>query len=664
MSINYVTQPVAPVLDGAPPTTQAVGRLDAYLGSVVSVSVFGAVADGVTDNTAAVTAAIASGAKALHFPAADLPYYFAPTAGASSGIDPGSVVKIFGDGIGRSILQYNEGTDASPRRLFYRAVNNPGYDATTLRDPLVFEDIEFRGTWSSSDSIHRGGECIALDGYKEIRFHRCRWKNISKFATDLHFNNRVIWDHCEWEDVARDQARARDSFYTSVTNCVFRRGGDDAVAWHTAAYNASYNPDNGDPRREGLFVKNNYFVDCSVAVAALGARVANISDNTVVRGRGSAVYIADATAEGVHPMFQIRVQNNTIIDRADASANPAIYVSCDDQRSTASSSNVIPGSPANTTGAFQKPWDYNNSDSTDAADALPPLADVIVSGNVIGRTLPTVSNYIDWGFGYGGKLDSNPYNPAITNAGMRWSVGIHVKGGFRVRICDNMVSHTSDAIYYVPPGSLNPSSLAGMIANNSVFDCTGRMIYINGSTVRRTDLVIQGNYLNGDYYRESSNSNADGTYDNQNTAPTAIDLGGNECVVVTNNVIQNVARVVSATTFGNSKWNNNTLICDPVAVGASASNKGIGNVPNITEDFKVIVVDCDTTSATFGQIKNVCLERANSQPTTGTYLQNMLVKNGNVVLATGKVTYGWIRLTTGTGHVNGTDWTPLVIPNT
>jgi hypothetical protein len=42
----------------------------------------------------------------------------------------------------------------------------------------------------------------------------------------------------------------------------------------------------------------------------------------------------------------------------------------------------------------------------------------------------------------------------------------------------------------------------------------------------------------------------------------------------------------------------------------------------------------------------------------------MLVKNGNVTLGAGKVTYGWIRLTTGTAHVNGTDWTPLVIPNT
>ena len=40
------------------------------------------------------------------------------------------------------------------------------------------------------------------------------------------------------------------------------------------------------------------------------------------------------------------------------------------------------------------------------------------------------------------------------------------------------------------------------------------------------------------------------------------------------------------------------------------------------------------------------------------------IRNGNVTLAGGKTTYGWVRLTTGTGHVSGTDWTAMVIPNT
>lgn len=645
----------------------ATGKLvvrNGIAGEPVSAVTYGAIADGVTDNTAAIEKAIDAGVTALHFPSGT--YYFELPSGALSGIDPGGLRRITGDGIGQTILKYNEGTSGSPRRLFYRSAGNPGYDSTTLRDSLIFEDIEFRGTYTDADATYRGGTCVHLDAYKEIRFHRCAWRDVATFATDLHWCNRVIWDHCSWDNIGRDQARARDCFYTSVTNCFFSRGGDDAVAWHTVEFNetGAYNPDNSNPRRQGLFVHNCYFADGSVAVSAQGPRFIDVSNNVIVRGRDTAIYITEVGTEGVFPMHQIRVQNNTITDRSNASTVSAIFISAPDQRATASSSNVIPGYPATTTGAFQKPWDFLNSESSEAADALPPISDIIVTGNIIGRTLPTVTNYTDWGYGYGGDLNTHPFDPAITNAGMRWSGGINVKGGMRVRITDNMVSHTTDAIFYTPPSSLNPSSWAGVIANNSVFDCTGRLITINGSTQRRTDLVISNNYLNGDYYRESSNSNTDGTYDNQNTTPTAIDMGGNGGAVVYGNVIQNVARVHSSVAFGDNKWHYNTLICDPAALGASASNKGIGNIPNPNDDFKFVIVECDTTSATFGQLKNVCIERANSQPSTGTYVQNHIVKNGNIVLSAGKTTYGWVRLTTGTGHVAGTDWTPMVIPNT
>lgn len=659
-----------PPAQGSPNWRVIVGDSDAvaasrlitrfFMGGESAVK-FGAVADGVTDNAAVITRAVAAGVTSLYFPAGT--YFFSTTPGGGSGIDPSGLTKIFGDGIGQTILQFNEGTTGSPSRLFYRPANNPGYTGVH-RPTLLFEDIEFRGTYTNSDPTWRGGTCIEIDAYDEIRFHRCAWKNCSGFATALHWCNRVIFDHCAWENNGRDQARARDSFYMRVTNCLFSKGGDDAVAWHTVQYTGSYNPNDGSPRRQGLYVHNNYFVDTSVGVSALGPRFISVCDNMIMRGRGAGIYITSVATEGTFQPHQIRVMNNTITDRADASSNPAIFISAPDPRSTASSSNVIPGYPAVTTGAFQFPWNFLNSDGSVGADALPPISDTIVSGNIIGRTLPTVANYANWGYGNGGNLNTNPYNPAITNAGLRWQTGISVKGGMRVLIDRNIVSHTTDAIVLIPPASLNPSSWSTQITHNTVFDCTGRCIQINGATSRRTDFVIHGNQLNGDFYRQSANSNANGTYISQNTAPTAIDLGGNTGGRIDDNVIQNVARVDDGGGYTTSKWNNNTLICDPVAVGASASNRGIGNIPNAAEDFKFIIVDCDPTAATFGQLKNVCLERANSQPTTGTYIQNMVVRNGNVVLAAGKTTAGWVRLTTGTGHVAGTDWTPLVIPNT
>ncbi len=648
----------------------SVGAVQYLLGAsptVINATDYGLEADG-TDQYSKlqtlINAATVRGAKVIYFPAQASPYYFEPPNDAQSGIDPGEGFTFCGDGPGKSILQYYEGLTGQTRRLFYRSAANPGY-AVAHRSGLEFKDLEFRGTYSDADATYRGGGAMLhLDAYESVRFFNCKWNNVSTFATDLHFCNRVSWESCQWYNVGRDAARARDSFYTTVTNCVFQRIGDDAVAWHTVDYTGGYNPDDGSPRREGLYVNYNFFLDTSVAVSALGARTVDISHNHVLRGRQTGFYITRVSTEGTHPIYQIRVTDNTIMDRVDASAVAAIFISGEDQRGTAASSNVIPGYPAVTTGAFQFPWNFNNISVTDAADPIPPMADILVENNTIGRTLPTVANYINWGFGYGGNLNSNPYNPAITNAGLRWSAGISVKGGMRVRIVNNSVSHTSDAIFLVPPASLNPSSWSSVISGNTIFDCTNRSIMINGSTLRRTDLAILNNNINGDFYRQSANSNANGTYVSGNTAPTAIDLGGNQGGVVAGNIIQNVARVFSGTSFNDNKWNNNTLICDPVAIGTSASNRGIGNIPNPADDFKFIIVDCDPTAATFGQLKNVCLERSNVQPTTGTYLQNQIVKNGNVVLAAGKTTYGWVRLTTGTGHVNGTDWTPMVIPNT
>lgn len=49
---------------------------------------------------------------------------------------------------------------------------------------------------------------------------------------------------------------------------------------------------------------------------------------------------------------------------------------------------------------------------------------------------------------------------------------------------------------------------------------------------------------------------------------------------------------------------------------------------------------------------------AAAAPTSGTYVSGDWVPNSAPVIATGKVLMGWIRLTTGSGNVAGTDWTP------
>ncbi len=122
-------------------------------------------------------------------------------------------------------------------------------------------------------------------------------------------------------------------------------------------------------------------------------------------------------------------------------------------------------------------------------------------------------------------------------------------------------------------------------------------------------------------------SNANGTYSNVFGQPTAIDLGGSGGCVVRNNLIMNCAQMVSATSFNDSLYDSNTGVCNPVALGASTSNVGIGNILNPADGFRYIVVNCDPTSAMWNQLLNVCVRSASAQPSTGTYIAQIFVEN-------------------------------------
>lgn len=55
---------------------------------------------------------------------------------------------------------------------------------------------------------------------------------------------------------------------------------------------------------------------------------------------------------------------------------------------------------------------------------------------------------------------------------------------------------------------------------------------------------------------------------------------------------------------------------------------------------------------------------ASAMPASGSYAQGDFVKNSGPAISAGKVLHGWERLTTGSGHVAGTDWTTVYMTTT
>jgi hypothetical protein len=54
---------------------------------------------------------------------------------------------------------------------------------------------------------------------------------------------------------------------------------------------------------------------------------------------------------------------------------------------------------------------------------------------------------------------------------------------------------------------------------------------------------------------------------------------------------------------------------------------------------------------------------AAAMPATGTYTQGAFVRNTGGTVSAGKILLGWYRLTTGSAHVSGTDWSPCYVTN-
>jgi hypothetical protein len=97
---------------------------------------------------------------------------------------------------------------------------------------------------------------------------------------------------------------------------------------------------------------------------------------------------------------------------------------------------------------------------------------------------------------------------------------------------------------------------------------------------------------------------------------------------------------------------DNVIWCQPAADTFNAGNLGVA-VPGLGGDeAQHVIIDGNPASATFGRVSNHCQREGSAVPSSGRYVKGHLVRNTDPASAI----YGWRRLTTGTGHVAGTDW--------
>lgn len=624
----------------------------------ISVMDFGAVGDDATDCTSAFQAAIdyalTLGGAAVLIPPGT--YFF---AGTSASLDPGAGDIIFeGSGREATILHW----EGSTTGIYVSDVNDPSSKAlfknvaNSAKGNLTFTGLTVKGDWVSGRN--GGGASMWLDYYDDITIRDCFFTTCATLCFDLHYLQSF---HCEdniFIDNARDCIRCRDTPNCTVTGNYILRNGDDAIALHTNDSTLTT-----WPVRSQMLISGNHIINGG-SIKCLGGRRVVVSGNTMRFPNlvGIDISASPTYSEGNIPLFDINVSDNIISDLVSitsavpASTGSGIVIMGTQPRGSTGTNSTIPGRYDSVGATFIYPWDYADKESDNLNNPVPPMTGIIVSGNILRRTAPTAVAFSDYGFGqriFGGVN----YNPGITDAYLRQNTGITFPaGGLKnARISNNIIEHYNNGVSFAAPTS-HYDYTDVLVSNNSVTDCINRGIFFNTANYS-VGVTFDGNTFDLDPYRKSANSNLDGSYLAEGL-PRGIDSGDITGVVIKCNSFRNTCTSIASNKYSQTTISENLLYGGTViAAGFNTAHKGIGNIPQSGLGYRYVNIDADPTSATYGLVNNAQYDGAAAQPASGVWVRGAFVKNVAPSLDANNMSIlGWLRITTGSGNVAGTDW--------
>lgn len=633
---------------------------DAAKKVVVSVTdkQFGAAGDGVTDDSAAIQAAItyvsSLGGGIVELPAGT---YYKPATSVQ--IIPKSNVTLRGAGQGATILKHD---DTTGTHRYLGSVSSG--DACSN---FAIENLTFEGMWSSS--LNSNGLQISELWYiTNLRITNVEVRKSRAMGITGWYCNGVSVTDCYVHETNGDGIAFWDSSDVRVIGNKLENCDDDAISLHT-------NDATSPPLRNRLVVLGNEITACN-GIKVMGAKNCIISNNTLSRCYAYGIYVDfdPYFNQGNTPLHSIVISNNILNDvmaRVQGGAGDKYYIRVGGGQRNAGSLAAAPG--MNDTGTdsivslFGSNTGYFQAQNTDnTANASPGGYFLHIHHNILTRTLPAVSAISDWGFGslWSGNQLSGSYTGAVAEADLNID-GIIFHSTIKHAIIEsNIISTTGKKSIYFDVGSTPADRIFEdfTIRGNKFSDFSEYGIFWPGSSLSTQDIRIVGNDFDADPRFVNANRGANGTWQ-ASTTPIGIYAALLSGTTIIQNEFKNLAICISeGGTAVNTKLHN-IFKCNPSTIGFSTSNEGIGTVIRSGEQVKYIIEDGNPTSATFGKILSTTLFDSNTLPTTGKYVAGHVVHCTNpTVGGTAGSQYiitGWIRTTVGTGNVLNTDWREL-----
>lgn len=530
--------------------------------------------------------------------------------------------------------------------------SNAASPSVGYRDRELFrmKGVQVRGRWShkpGGNSTDSRAHIQFVKGYARLEHLNNHFEDLPGFPSRTFDCDSVLSTGNVLRRIAGTGLRYKNCNSGYIGFNDIRHTDDDAIDVHAA----------GSTIRRNWTIHGNTLHDTETIIA-LGAAMFTITDNKQYYTHGNSMFFAPSTtSEGNNASLNVRASGNLIMNAVTRSSNGTTLDIADD-----TSAHIIVGGLAvsriagsyNGSTAVYDPVALNLYDNTDvgASDIVQSI-NVAVNDNQIIRTKPAVAAYSSWGVGFMFHADGW-LDPAVAETQfIKHGVTVHSDvQNFSVSQ-NNIAGVRSGAGVYLrflsTADARNWAFKGGIIAANTIFDChegvMGSNTYGAAATIY-TDVLISGNKFDLDPYLKSpARTNlTSGRWDSAATNPEkyfGISMGNTLGAAVVGNTFANCYEPIYAdSTRIRADYAGNIVICQPASGGHAyvAANAGVGVPGRAGAGFSHRIVDCTPTSATYGQVLNMCPTEAQTVPTSGWYVAGHVVKNVAPTTAASKTT--------------------------